>query len=267
MVVRAVCLIALIWIFLPISTTAVVADEAVPLIASADPEDGKRLFLRCKACHTINKGGRHRLGPNLWDVVDRKVSGAKGFKYSSAFRKLEGNWDYAALDALIENPRKFASGTRMAFPGLRNPAQRAAVIAYLRTLSDSPAPLPKTTAAPAATAAVPAAKEAKEDFGGLPPGAGREETHAICGACHSLRLVTQQGLDADRWDGLMDWMTEKQGMAELEKAERRRIVAYLAEHFGPNRRMRQRTDPMRPPMPAMPMMAPPTMAPAMPPRP
>ena len=108
--------------------------------------------------------------------------------------------------------------------------------------------------------------EVKADFDGLPPGAGREETHAICGACHSMRLVTQQGLDADRWDGLMDWMTEKQGMAELEKTERQRIVAYLAEHFGPDRRTRQRIDPMRPSMPAMPMMSPPSMTPAMPPR-
>ncbi len=267
MIVRLVCLIALIGIFLPPSLPAAAQGDAVPLVASADPADGKRLFLRCKACHTIDKGGRHRLGPNLWDVVNRKMAGANGFKYSSAFRKMDGNWDYAALDALIANPRKFAPGTRMAFPGLKKPADRAAVIAYLRTLSDSPAPLPMSAAAPATTAAATPAAEEEEDFGGLPPGIGREETHAICGACHSLRLVTQQGLDADRWDGLMDWMTEKQGMAELDKAERQRIVAYLTEHFGPNRRVRGQINPMRPPMPAMPMMAPPPMAPAMPPQP
>jgi cytochrome c len=123
------------------------------------------------------------------------------------------------------------------------------VIAYLRTLSDAPPPLPKVAAAPLPTAVSPSEPE---DFGGLPPGAGREETHAICGACHSLRLVTQQGLSADRWDELMDWMVERQGMAELQKDERRRIVSYLVQFYGPESRARQRIDPMRPAMPPMP---------------
>ena len=263
MIARLVCLVVLTGFFLP-TPFNVIAEEALPLIAAADPERGKKLFLRCKGCHTINKGGRNRLGPNLWDVVNRKKGTAKGFRYSKAFKKLEGTWDYAALDALIDSPRKFAPGTRMAFPGLRKPTQRAAVIAYLRTLSDSPAALPKVTTA---SITPPAEPEEEEDFGGLPPGPGREETHAICGACHSMRLVTQQGLDADRWDGLMDWMTEKQGMAELEKEERRLIVSYLAEHYGPNSRGRGRTNPMGMPMPGMPMMAPPPMPPAMPPKP
>lgn len=232
---------------------------AVPMIASADADDGKKIFLRCKACHTTDKGGKNRLGPNLWDVVGRDKAGVSGFKYSKALRALDGVWDYDSLDRYLENPRKAAPGTRMAFAGLRKPEQRAAVIAYLRTLSDNPAPLPKSAAAPPAAAREVA--DEPQDFGGLPVGLGREETHAICGACHSLRLVTQQGLDADRWDGLMDWMTEKQGMAELEKSERARIVAYLAKHFGPDRKTLPRSNPMAPSMPMMPPMP---MTPPMP---
>jgi len=237
------------------------AGDAVGLVASADPVAGARLFLRCKACHTTEKGGSHRLGPNLWGVVGRDKATLAGFGYSPALTKLPGVWDYAALDGYLENPGKFAPGNRMAFPGLKDAPQRAAVIAYLRTLSDSPPPPPKAAAA-APPFAAPAAPSETDDFDGLPPGAGREETHAICGACHSLKLVTQQGLGTERWDELMDWMTEKQGMAELPKVERQRIVRYLARHFGPDRRARQRADPMRPAMPAMPMMAP-----AMPPPP
>ncbi len=251
---------------LALSSPVKAAGDAIGLIASADPAAGAKIFLRCKACHTTEKGGPHRLGPNLWGAVGRDKASAKGFRYSAALTKLPGAWDYAALDGYLESPSKFAPGNRMAFPGLKDAAQRAAVIAYLRSLSDNPPPLPKT-AAVTPRAATPAAPSEAEDFDGLPAGVGREETHAICGACHSLRLVTQQGLDADRWDELMDWMTQKQGMAELQKAERQRIVAYLAKFYGPNRAARQRTDPMSPAMPPMPMMAPPPMMPAMPPTP
>ena len=124
--------------------------------------------------------------------------------------------------------------------------------------------MPQARAEPAARPDAADAAPA-EDYGGLPPGDGREETHAICGACHSLWLVTQQGLDAERWDALMDWMTEKQGMAELEPDERRLIVGYLARHYGPERRSRGSAGGGM--TPGMPMMAPPPMMPAMPPPP
>ena len=74
------------------------------------------------------------------------------------------------------------------------------------------------------------------DFGGLPPGPGREEVFYVCDACHSLKLVTQQGLDRDAWDETLDYMTAEQGMAGLEPDERRLILDYLATNFGPDRR-------------------------------
>lgn len=223
-------------------------DAALGMIAAASPQEGERLFLRCKACHTIDKGAPNRLGPNLWGVIGHPKASVPGFNYSPALKKLGGDWDYAALSAYLENPRAFAPGNRMAFPGLKDPRQRAAVIAYLRTKADSPVP-PPSAAAPAEPA--PQAAEA-EDFGGLPEDEGREEVHAICSACHSLRLVTQQGLTAQRWDELMDWMTEKQGMPELTPDMRQRVVSYLAEHFGPQSRGRGGINPMMPAMPPPP---------------
>jgi len=222
--------------------TAPIADR----LAAADDRHGARIALRCKACHTLDKGGKHKLGPNLWNVVGRDKAHAPGFKYSKAMKALRGRWDEAALDRFLENPKTFAPGNRMAFPGLKSPADRAHVIAYLRTLSDSPPATPARAAPSTATAA-------DHDYGGLPAGDGREETFAICGACHSLRLVTQQGLPADRWDDLMDWMTEKQGMPALERPERAKIVAYLAKYYGPDRAAAGTANPM---MPARNPMAP-----------
>ena len=240
---------------------AVAEDAAVGLVASATSDESKRLFLRCKACHTANKGGPNRMGPNLWGIIGQKKASVPGFRYSPALKKLTGEWDYESLSKFLENPRGYARGTRMAFPGLKDPRQRAAVIAYLREQADKPAPLPQASA-PSAAPAPQAAMV--EDFDGLPPGEGREETHAICAACHSLRIVQQQGLSAERWDELLVWMTEKQGMPKLPADERQRIIAYLAKNYGPDRGGRMRTNPMMPSMPPMPMAP---MMPAMPPMP
>lgn len=74
------------------------------------------------------------------------------------------------------------------------------------------------------------------DFGALPPGPGREEVFALCDACHSIKLVTQQGLDRDAWDETLDYMTAEQGMPELEPDERKLILDYLTRNIGPDSR-------------------------------
>ena len=112
------------------------------LLASADAGDGKKVFKKCKACHTVDKGGAHKLGPNLWDVVGRAKAGAAGYKFSGALAGLGGAWTFEDLDAYLAKPRAFAPGTKMTFAGVRKAADRAAVILYLRSLSDSPKPLP-----------------------------------------------------------------------------------------------------------------------------
>src|SRR5690606_32469865 len=138
---------------------------------------------------------------------------------------------------------------RMAFAGLRDARQRASVIAYLRMQSTQPVPPPQSASAPPAPPTRGSAEP--ETFGGLPPGDGQEETFAICDACHSIKLVTQQGLSAERWDELMDWMTEQRGMPALEPDMRRLIVGYLAQNFGPESRGGGAMNPMAPMMPMM----------------
>lgn len=116
------------------------------LLAAASPENGKAAFSKCASCHTVTKGGANSLGPNLWGIVGRKIGGHEGFGYSAALKKMgeEGAvWDYESLAAWIQADDKFIPGNKMIFPGMADPAKQADVVAYLRSLSETPAPLPK----------------------------------------------------------------------------------------------------------------------------
>ncbi len=113
------------------------------LLAAAEPAAGEKLFKKCVICHNPDKNGKRKIGPNLWDVVAGPVAAAEGFAYSNALKEKSGEtWSYDNLDAFLEKPKDWAPGTKMSFAGLKKPGQRAAVIAYLRSLSDSPAALP-----------------------------------------------------------------------------------------------------------------------------
>ena len=111
-------------------------------LAGADAGAGERIAKKCAACHSFEAGGKHKVGPNLWDVVGRGIGAAEGFKYSGALAGIGGSWSYEQLDAFLTAPRAFAAGTKMTFAGIRDAADRADLIAYLRGLSDSPKPLP-----------------------------------------------------------------------------------------------------------------------------
>lgn len=111
-------------------------------LASAGVERGQVVFKKCRACHTNDQGGEHRVGPNLWGTVGREKAHAAGFSFSDALVAKGGTWTYEDLDHFLRKPKEFAPGTKMGFAGLRSGADRADVIAYLRTLSDSPVPLP-----------------------------------------------------------------------------------------------------------------------------
>ncbi len=114
------------------------------LLAAADPAAGKKAVKKCTACHSLDKGGKHRLGPNLWDLIDRPIASAAGYGYSNALKGRSGEtWSYDNLDAFLTKPKDWAPGTKMAFAGLKKPERRADLIAHLRGLSDNPAALPE----------------------------------------------------------------------------------------------------------------------------
>lgn len=117
-------------------------DPIEPLLASADASAGEALVRRCTACHTLEKGGANRVGPNLFDIVNADKAHIDGFAYSTAMAEAEGTWTYENLSRFLFSPRDYTPGTKMNFAGLRRDADRANLIVYLRTLSDNPAPLP-----------------------------------------------------------------------------------------------------------------------------
>ena len=122
------------------------AEPIAKRLASADPAKGQATAKACTACHKFEKGGGNGQGPALYGVVERPQAAAPGFAYSATlteFGAKGGKWTYENLDQFVENPKGYASGTKMSYAGVKDPKARADVIAYLRSLSDSPAPLPK----------------------------------------------------------------------------------------------------------------------------
>lgn len=113
----------------------------ISMIAAADPAAGEKVFGKCKACHSAEKGGPNKVGPHLWDVVGRPKASVADFNYSAALKGLGGEWTYEDLDSYLANPKAVAPGTKMSFAGLSKPEDRAAVIAYLRGQEDNPPPL------------------------------------------------------------------------------------------------------------------------------
>jgi cytochrome c len=111
----------------------------------ADAKRGETGVKACQACHNFEKGAAAKVGPALYGVVDRAMGSMTGFNYSAGFkeRSAKGDkWDYAALDAFITNPKAYIAGTAMGYAGLADGAKRADIVAYLRSLSESPSPLP-----------------------------------------------------------------------------------------------------------------------------
>ncbi|HET6922573.1 MAG TPA: c-type cytochrome [Anaeromyxobacteraceae bacterium] len=184
--------------------------------APGEAEAGRKAFQVCSACHTVDPGGPSTVGPNLFGVVGRDIAGVAGFAYSDALRAQGGKWTPAGLDRFMADPTGVAPGTRMAVK-VADARQRGDLIAYLGTLRQG-----------AAVAPSPA-----PDFGpNWPAGPGQVEAGRLCAACHSLAIVKQQRLSRARWDKLLDWMVESQGMAAPAAEQRALILDYLAAHFG-----------------------------------
>ena len=115
------------------------------LLAKGSADNGAKVFKKCMACHTIEKGGANKVGPALYGIIDKAKGGAAGFNYSAGIKERAAKgekWDYESLDAFIANPKAYVAGTLMGYAGLADPAKRADMLVYLRSLSDNPAPLP-----------------------------------------------------------------------------------------------------------------------------
>ena len=113
--------------------------EAAENSVAGDAMRGKKVFRKCMACHTVEKDGRSRIGPNLWGIVDQVAGAVEGYKYSKALiERAEAGlvWDAESLDAYLRKPREFLKGGKMAFAGLRKEQDRLDVITYLREESE-----------------------------------------------------------------------------------------------------------------------------------
>jgi cytochrome c len=144
-------------------------ESVLPLLASANVEQGAAVFKKCAACHTDDATGANKVGPNLWGIVNRPIASHAGFSYSGAMKDFSQGgsvvWDYDHLDKYLLSPKGLVKGTAMGFAGLKKVQERADVIAYLRSKADSPAPLPD------AAAAAPAAENASAPAEGAAPAA------------------------------------------------------------------------------------------------
>ena len=211
-------------------------------LAAASPERGQKVFRVCGACHSIDEDAGHTTGPNLWAVVGRPVATADGYdRYSPAMTSIGGIWSPERLDRYLRQPMAEVEGTAMVFPGIPNAGDRADLIAWLSRNSPVPADFGSERAAPRAAEGAKGADAAAPrptqppNLGVLVAGEGAEETHAYCTACHSERIVAQQGLTRSDWEELLEQMVEENGMTPIEEPDRDRVLAYLATHYGPDR--------------------------------
>ena len=117
-------------------------EPILALLASADIEAGIKVAKKCTACHEFDPDGKNKTGPMLWNIVDASKGMKDGFNYSDALVGMGGAWDYEALNAFLYKPKAYIKGTKMNFAGLKKPSDRANMIAYLRSLADTPVALP-----------------------------------------------------------------------------------------------------------------------------
>ena len=112
------------------------------LLVSASLENGEKLFKKCATCHNYEKGGANKVGPQLWNLINRPKANVEGFAYSKALAEYGGEWSYEELAEFLYKPKKFIKGTKMNFAGLKKVKDRADIVYFLREQSDSPVPLP-----------------------------------------------------------------------------------------------------------------------------
>lgn len=113
------------------------------LLIDADIKKGQKVAKKCAACHTFGQGEKNKVGPNLWNIVGRDMASMDGFSYSSALSGFNGKWNYKSLNQFLTKPKEYIPGNKMSFRGLSKETDRANLIIYLRSMSESPLPLPE----------------------------------------------------------------------------------------------------------------------------
>ena len=136
---------------LEVASTNVSGQEAVKvveavdikaLLAMGDLAHGEKVFKKCTACHMIAAGGKNMIGPNLWSVIGRQAGVVSDYKYSKAMIAYGKEWTFEEMNSYLIKPQAYVKGTKMAFAGLRKEKDRASVILYMNSKSDSPKALP-----------------------------------------------------------------------------------------------------------------------------
>ena len=116
--------------------------DIAAIMTLGDVTSGEKIFKKCVACHSINKGGKNKIGPALYNVVGRTVGGVDDYKYSKTLASYGKDWTFEELNGFLQKPATYLKGTKMSYAGLRKEKNRASVIKYLNQNSDSPKPLP-----------------------------------------------------------------------------------------------------------------------------
>jgi len=111
------------------------------LFASASASDGAKIFSKCKACHSIAKGGGNKIGPALWGVLGRNAGSLPDYKYSKAMIAYGKSWSFEEMNGFLKKPKEWVKGTKMSYAGLKSEKDRAAIILYMNQNTDSPLPI------------------------------------------------------------------------------------------------------------------------------
>ena len=124
------------------ASSSVQTVDIAALLALGTVEDGKKVFKKCSACHSIKKGGRNNIGPALYNVLGRNMGTLEDYKYSKALIAFGKDWTFEEMNNFLIKPTSYIKGTKMAFAGLKKEKDRASVILYMNANSDSPLDLP-----------------------------------------------------------------------------------------------------------------------------
>ena len=117
------------------------AGNIMALFASTSAADGAKIFSKCKACHSIAKGGGNKIGPALWGVLGRKAGSLPDYKYSKAMAGYGKSWSFEEMNGFLIKPKEWIKGTKMSYAGLKSEKERAAVILYMNENTNNPLPL------------------------------------------------------------------------------------------------------------------------------